>query len=249
MARHAKFRAYIQPGANLCTDAIHLAPAESRHLLQVRRARHGDAVSVFDGTGNEWSCRIGGNDKNRVQLAVLNHWQEEPPSPSITLAFAILKGKQSDIVIEKATELGVAEIVPLATERVEVKLDRTRAARRVSRWRTGSIEACKQSGNSFLPEIHPVRTLSESLRNPQEDRLNLVASLEAAAAPLDSATVSTSTSSVSWLIGPEGDFSPDEYRQIREAGYRAMSLAQQTLRSETAAIVAVAATRLFSNPG
>jgi len=213
--------------------------------VRSRRARTGDRVGVFDGTGNEWLCRLEKTSAAGATLKVLEHWEALRPACFLTLAPAVLKGKSTDLVIEKAAELGVGRIIPLITARSEVKLDPVRAAKRISRWQSVAVEACKQSGNSFLPDITPIQPLPAFLDQNYAPNRKFVASLQDDAIPLGTVAPIPDAQSIIWLVGPEGDFSVREYRQIREHGFQPVSLGANTLRSETAAIVALGTTRIL----
>jgi 16S rRNA (uracil1498-N3)-methyltransferase len=178
-------------------------------------------------------------------LKVLEHWEALRPACFLTLAPAVLKGKSTDLEIEKAAELGVGRIIPLITARSEVKLDPVRAAKRISRWQSVAVEACKQSGNSFLPDITPIQPLPAFLDQNYAPNRKFVASLQDDAIPLGTVAPIPDAQSIIWLVGPEGDFSVREYRQIREHGFQPVSLGANTLRSETAAIVALGTTRIL----
>ena len=251
MAGHNQLRAYLPPGMSRPGDSICLPPFESSHLVRARRARTGDRVGVFDGTGNEWLCQLEGTSPAGATLKVLKHWEASRPACFLTLAPAVLKGKSTDLVIEKAVELGVSRIIPLITARSEVKLDPVRAAKRISRWQSVAVEACKQSGNSFLPDITPIQPLPEFLDQKHAFHRRFVASLQDDAQPLGAVASIPDAQSIIWLVGPEGDFSVGEYRQIRKHGFQPISLGANTLRSETAAIVALGITRILlaSEPG
>lgn len=200
---------------------------------------------MFDGTGNEWLCRLEKTSAAGATLKVLEHWEALRPACFLTLAPAVLKGKSTDLVIEKAAELGVGRIIPLITARSEVKLDPVRAAKRISRWQSVAVEACKQSGNSFLPDITPIQPLPAFLDQNYAPNRKFVASLQDDAIPLGTVAPIPDAQSIIWLVGPEGDFSVREYRQIREHGFQPVSLGANTLRSETAAIVALGTTRIL----
>lgn len=229
-------------------DTLLLPPGESHHLVTVNRARAGDTVIAFDGHGTEWTCELTDARKNGATLRVSGTHTRAPLPCAITLAQALPKGGVMDDIIRHATELGVARIVPLETERTQVHLDGGRSDKKVEKWRTGALEAAKQCGNPFLPEITPVQPLATFLGSEATTSadLRLVASLHAGARPLrECITVFRSEHGcaprrVVWLVGPEGDFSPAEMAAAQTAGFLPVSLGPLVLRCDTAATAALA---------
>ena len=242
-------------------DQLSLPAGESHHLVVVNRARTGDTVIAFDGHGTEWSCELTDARKAGATLRVTATHTRAPLPCAITLAQALPKGGVMDDIIRHATELGAARIVPLATERTQVHLDGERSDKKVEKWRVGALEAAKQCGNPFLPEITGVRTLAEFLAgqsnaaalangspdvSADEASLKLVASLHPGAQSLKSAlagfkaTHSQSPKSAIWLVGPEGDFSPAEIQAALAAGFIPVTLGPLVLRCDTAATAALA---------
>jgi 16S rRNA (uracil1498-N3)-methyltransferase len=235
---------------------IVLPAGESHHLVTVNRARPGDTVIAFDGHGTEWTCELTEARKAGVGLRVTaTHTRASLPC-AITLAQALPKGGVMDDIIRHATELGAARIVPLSTARTQVHLDGDRSDKKVEKWRVGALEAAKQCGNPFLPEISGVSTLAEFLAGELSATnagptaagavLKLVASLHPGAQPLKSALTqfkaaygSAPTQAV-WMVGPEGDFSPAEMRAAVAAGFIPVTLGPLVLRCDTAATAALA---------
>lgn len=224
-----------------------LSEDESRHLAKVLRARVGESVEAFDGNGNVFYGKI--LDGNAKALTVSVECRECVPAPrcQISLAQAMPKGSLTDDIVRQATEIGAARIFPLASERCEVKLDADRAAHKLERWRAIAVEACKQSGNRFVPEIAPVQTLENFFAGLSEKSsvaggnapLRLVASLEAGTRPCSEIARSRADDvpeEILWLVGPEGDFSPEEYAAARDAGFLPARLGENVLRAATAAI-------------
>jgi len=199
-----------------------LTGAEARHARQVLRLRPGDELTVFDGRGHEARCRLG--DAGRLEIL---HHTTTPPLPCrVTLAQAITK-KHMDWIIQKATELGVAAIVPLVTDRTIVRTAKP------DRWREIALEACKQSGNNWLPEITAPVTLAEAAAGTYD--LKWIAALTPGTVPF----CVKPARSVLLLIGPEGDFTPAEVARAQAAGCVPVSLGPLTLRAETAALYAL----------
>jgi 16S rRNA (uracil1498-N3)-methyltransferase len=216
-----------------------LSEPESHHAIHVLRVKPGDIINVFDGRGHEARCQIVEAGKQRVRLQILECLSTQPLHCAVTLAQAIPK-KRMDLIVEKATELGVWSIVPLISERT-IK----RPAGSPKRWREIVLEACKQCGNNYLPHIQPPQTFARFLNAPGSFDLKLIASLQPDAKPLKQILADTLTlrrfnpSTLLLLVGPEGDFTPAEIAAAKSAGCQSLSLGPLVLRSETAALYAL----------
>lgn len=225
-----------------------LSPEESHHLLNVNRARIGDPVTAFDGRGTEWTSVLVGDRRQGAVLRVLSTHTRSPLPCAITLGQALPKGPAMDAIVRKATEIGAARIVPLETERTQVHLDGERSDRKVDKWRGAALEAAKQCGNPFLPEIAPVQRLNDFIGAAADRDLKLIASLQPGATSLKPvfaafrARHSRAPRSVAWLIGPEGDFTPEEASRALAAGFVPITLGPLVLRCETAAVYALSVT-------
>jgi len=149
------------PAATLGAADIRLSPEESHHLVSVNRCGRGDPVTAFDGRGREWLCECIDPGKSGAVLRVKESRQAPPLPHEITLGQALPKGSTMDDIIRQATEVGAARVVPLLTERTQVHLDADRAGKKIEKWRTTAIEAAKQCGNPWLPEISPVQKFDE----------------------------------------------------------------------------------------
>lgn len=211
-------------------DPLTLPGEEAHHCRDVLRLRTGDEVEVFDGHGHAVRCRIAEMNKREIRLSPLHRFNSSPLPVRITLAAAIIK-KNMDFIVQKATELGVAAIVPLVTERTIVRPDKA------TRWDEIALEACKQCGNNWLPEISAPQTLDSFLRDTGKFDLKLVAALQPQAKPLKS--VLTRASSACVMVGPEGDFTAEEYAAISTAGFQPITLGPLVLRADTAALYAL----------
>jgi 16S rRNA (uracil1498-N3)-methyltransferase len=223
-----------------------LRGSEAHHASRVLRIQPGERVTVLDGAGQVCLCKVRDVSRQTVELALIEK-RVVPPLPcQLTLLQAIPKGKIFESIIEKATELGVHRIVPLLTERVTTRLDDDRAAEKTTKWQHVAIEAIKQCGAAWLPEVtdpmHPGKYLAGGaavelplLASLQEDRRHPRRWFEQFAAQHGRLP-----SSVSIWIGPEGDFTPAEVRLILDSGARPVSLGPLVLRAETAALAAVA---------
>jgi 16S rRNA (uracil1498-N3)-methyltransferase len=211
-----------------------LPEAQAHYIGRVLRLAAGDAVQLFDGSGREFVgelCEVG---KRNVRVELHEQLAGLTESPlRIHLGQGLSRGERMDWAIQKATELGVAEITPIVSERCEVRLKDERADKRLAHWRQVAISACEQCGRSVLPTIHAPLTLGDWLARTTAE-LKLV--LHPVAEPL---TSHERPASLAFLIGPEGGLSDAEVLQARQAGYQAARLGPRVLRTETAPVVAL----------
>lgn len=238
-------RAFCQP-SNAEPAELTLSADESHHLVVVNRAKLGDTVVAFDGRGTEWICELTGDRRSGAVLKVRFKQKIKPLAYEITLGQALPKGPGMDAIVRKATEIGVARIVPLESERTQVHLDDERSDKKIEKWQTAVLEAAKQCGNAFLPEVAPVQNASAFIEGAKGYDLKLIASLQAGAKSLKAvlaayaaATGGRTPRKVVWLIGPEGDFTPAELSQAKSAGFEPITLGPLVLRCETAAVYAL----------
>jgi 16S rRNA (uracil1498-N3)-methyltransferase len=238
------FRAYCTPPTAEPAE-LTLSADESHHLVAVNRARAGDTVVAFDGRGTEWICELTGDRKNAAVLKVRFRQKAKPLPYEITLGQALPKGPSMDAIVRKATEIGAARIAPLESERTQVHLDGGRSDKKIEKWQTAALEAAKQCGNPFLPEITPVQPASAFMEGARGYDLKLIASLQPGAKSLKTvlaafqAAQGRAPKKVLWLVGPEGDFTPAELSQARTCGFEPITLGPLVLRCETAATYAL----------
>lgn len=223
----------------------HLPPEESHHAVHVLRLRAGDSAAVFDGRGTELRVRLTSIDPERVSFETLSTAKTPPPACRIRFGQALIKPAGMELLIQKLTELGVAEIWPIASER---SVSRPDGEKRISsRWQSIALSACKQSGQNWLPKIPEAAPLDSFLAaaDPAPPVARLIGSLQPESRPLSTLVSEIKKqgpcSSFDVLIGPEGDFSPAEMGRARAAGFRPASLGPLVLRSETASIFVAAA--------
>lgn len=239
------FRVYCQPAEREPAE-IRLNAEESHHLVTVNRCSRSDVVVAFDGHGREWITECIEPSKNAAVLRVREIRVAKPLAYEITLAQALPKGATMDEIVRQATEVGAACIVPLLSERTQVHFDEDRAGKKVEKWRTAAIEAAKQCGNPWLPEIRPIDNFAAFVPAATGYDLKLVASLHAGTTRLKTALQrhcdrhgGSLPRKVVWLIGPEGDFSSGEITAAISAGFQPITLGPLVLRSDTAAIYAL----------
>ncbi len=250
-------RFYISP-ENWNVSALALDESEAHHARDVLRLEPGDKAVVFNGQGREITAEVVEIGKNEVRLRKLHEAETPPLRCRITLGQAIPKGKNMDLIVQKAVEIGASEIAPLISERTIVHLDPKEAAPKQAKWQQVAIEAAKQCGQNWLPKVNIPRTLKEffaesslvprhSARSARPSvaggpSLLLIGSLQPDARHFKKvlrdyeAEHDQLPGNVLMLIGPEGDFTPAELSLAKSHGCQPISLGPIILRVETAAI-------------
>jgi 16S rRNA (uracil1498-N3)-methyltransferase len=247
MTRH---RFFAPPSAfNSNADSVTLGADEARHLRDVLRLQPGDEVYVFNGAGKEFHCRVEESRRDTARLAVVAEVAPaRPESPlQLTLAVALLKGEKFDLVVQKATELGVTRVVPVATKLADIRLcDASDAVKRVARWQRIALEAAKQSGRAVMPEIaEPISfeslikdAAAEFQATGADGPLPCFLFSERDGEPIATARakLSANLSRLTALVGSEGGWTDEELAAARQTGWTVITLGGRTLRAETAAI-------------
>lgn len=238
-------RFHIPPGsAN--GDEVLLSPEESHHALRVLRLGVGDAVTLLDGAGVEAHGSVLAADKRAVRVGVRERIVHPPLPCAVTLLQALPKGRFMDIIVEKATELGAARIVPLLTEHTVSRPDEDHAASKLEKWRTTALEAVKQCGNPWLPRIEAPVSFADFLRRKERFDLALVASLHPGARPMRAvfaefqAREHRRPTDLALWVGPEGDFTAPEIAALVSDGVQPITLGRLVLRCDTAAVALLA---------
>ena len=218
---------------------------EAHHARGVLRLQPGDRVVLFDGQGREATAEITALDSAAVRLQILQEAVTPPLRARITLAQAIPKGKNMDLIVQKSVEIGATEIFPLLSARTVVHLDPGSAAQKRAKWQTVALEAAKQCGQNWLPEVHQPSSPDAFFRERPADReeLRLVGSLQPGAMHLKKILAEYAQTHhgsrpqrALMLIGPEGDLTPAEIALARSHGCLPLTLGPIILRVETAAI-------------
>ncbi|MFN7341002.1 MAG: RsmE family RNA methyltransferase [Opitutia bacterium] len=241
-------RAWLESPLRAGQASVTLSAEESGHLVRSLRGRRGDSVVLLDGAGLVAEGRLASADGEAAVVELLKVSRAPLPSPAIVLAQAMPKGGTMDDLVRAVAEAGVAEVHPLMSGRSEVRLDPERAAAKAARWRDQAIEACKQCGNPWLARVAEPRSFRawcDALPPPVPGEARLVASLEIDAEPVARVDLA-SAARVCWLVGPEGDLTPEEYAAARLAGFRPVTLGPTVLRAENAALACVVATQILS---
>jgi len=230
--------AALAPGQRLT-----LPDTVSGHLLRVLRLREGDPCVLFNGDGHDYSARMVRADKRGGEVEILASTPVHTESPlRLWLVQGIARGEKMDLIVQKATELGVAGIIPVISERSEVKLDPARAEKRLAHWRQVMLAACEQSGRARIPALVPPQSLAHCgaalpkttvhwLLDP--DATNTLASVHA-----------TPGHPIVLAIGPEGGWSPRDRQILAEMDFAALRLGPRILRTETAGLAAIAAIQI-----
>jgi 16S rRNA (uracil1498-N3)-methyltransferase len=228
-------------------DRVDLASDEARHLRDVLRLKPGDEVYVFDGEGKEFQCSVDESRRDTARLKILSEVTPARPESqlSLNLAVALLKGEKFDMVVQKATELGVTRITPVVTKHADIRLrDESDAAKRIARWQRISLEAAKQSGRAFVPEVSKVVSFKSLIAPSVEPNphVRLMFS-ERDGGPLSAEMKEFQANmpgQLTALVGSEGGWADEEIAAAREAGWIIITLGGRTLRAETAAITVTA---------
>jgi 16S rRNA (uracil1498-N3)-methyltransferase len=233
-------RRLFVPGERLGGTRLTLTGPEHRHIGLVLRARPGDALTLFDGAGGEVEAEVIRVDRTEAELALGARRMVAGPSVALTLLCAVPRGPRMDLLVQKTSELGVARIVPVVTERSVVRPDAEGADGKRARWERIAREAARQSGRADLPIVDPPVALAEALAAPALPARRVALFEGERSRSLRAALAGAEPAPTALLIGPEGGFAQAELAVARAAGFEAVGLGERILRVETAAIVAVA---------
>jgi 16S rRNA (uracil1498-N3)-methyltransferase len=235
-------RFYVSP-ENWDPLGLALRGSEAHHARNVLRMQAGDKLVLFNGEGRELTAEITSADDHRIRLRKLHEAETPPLRCKIVLGQAIPKGKNMELIVQKAVEIGAAEIAPIISDRTIVRVDSETAAQKQTKWQQIAIEAAKQCGQNWLPSVHAPKKLAEFFSASERAfDLRLSGSLQPDAEQLKRILATYSSEhgdrprSVLMLVGPEGDFTPAELALARRYGCQPITLGPIILRVETAAI-------------
>jgi 16S rRNA (uracil1498-N3)-methyltransferase len=232
-------RVYVEADLTPGT-VVELPPDTASHLAKVLRARSGDELILFNGDGREFIGAIEAVRGSRVSAAVGESRRVDRESPFvITLVQCVPRGDRMDFIVQKATELGVARIVPVLSQRSVVRLDKTHSESKAIHWRAVAVSACEQCGRNRVPAIEPAQPLLNYLGEAASGTGPKLVFEPDSAPHAHPAAHDLSGAAAEIAIGPEGGFASDELEAFRIAGYSQVGLGPRILRAETAAIAAV----------
>jgi 16S rRNA (uracil1498-N3)-methyltransferase len=218
---------------------IALPETAAGHLVRVLRAQAGDACVLFNGDGHDYDARIVAAGKRDAEVEILAARAVGNESPlRLVLLQALARGEKMDWILQKATELGVVAIVPVTSERSEVRLDGERADKRIAHWRSVVVSACEQSGRATVPAVAMPGSLAQAMADLPATARRLLLDPQATQGmrKLDLAA-----GGIVLAIGPEGGWSARDLASLRGNGFEGLRLGPRVLRTETAGIAAVAA--------
>jgi 16S rRNA (uracil1498-N3)-methyltransferase len=247
-------RVYVNQSMRVGTH-VRLPENAAAHLSRVLRLREGDVCVLFNGDGNDYDATLLATDKRGVDVEVLAARAIDNESPlRIVLLQGIARGDKMDLILQKATELGVRAIAPVFADRTEVRLDGDRLDKRVAHWRSVVISACEQSGRARIPDVFPPRGLAEAVGALDPDMLKLTLDpfgehrFATLAMPPAGAGRNAGNSDrtagdadIVVAIGPEGGWSDKDREILRGTGFAGLRLGPRVLRTETAGLAAIAA--------
>lgn len=233
-----RIRLYVDTALALGAE-VDLPQTAADHVIRVLRLGAGTTVTLFNGDGSDYAATLGTPGKRGAQAVVHALQPATPESPlAITLAQGIARGDKMDWILQKATELGVARIVPLITARAEVRLDAGRSEKRMAHWRGVIASACEQCGRARLPQLEAPRALADWAADAGAIAgLRLRLDPEATVGPRELPAFTAAC----LAIGPEGGLAPADRALLAQAGFTGLRLGPRVLRTETAGLAALAA--------
>lgn len=218
---------------------VTLPESAGAHLVRVLRLREGEACVLFNGDGHDYDARLLAANKRGVEAEIIDRRLVDNESPlRIVLLQGIARGEKMDLILQKATELGVHTIVPVFADRTEVRLDGERLQKRMDHWRSVVISACEQSGRARIPDVWAARGLAEAAAALDADAVKLTLDpvgehrFETLAKPAGTVVIG---------IGPEGGWSEKDRVVLQQHGFSGLRLGPRVLRTETAGLAAIAA--------
>lgn len=233
---------FVTPG-QVQEDKVYIDGTDVNHIKNVLRMRIGEEVTVSDGNGRSYLCKIQTFEKEQAVLEIVGEKATDSELPSkIYLFQGLPKQDKMELIVQKAVELGAYQVIPVATRRAVVKLDEKKAAKKVVRWQQIAESAAKQAGRGYVPEVHAVMDYKEALEYAKE--------LDVVLIPYELATGMGETkqilasirkgASIGVFIGPEGGFEREEVERALETGVKAITLGKRILRTETAGLTTLA---------
>lgn len=210
---------------------------EVKHIRKVLRLKEGDGITVFDGLGKEFQGTIVEEGLSSVVIRIENIYSSKKDSPlEVTLAQSLLKGEKMDYLVQKATELGVKDILPFLSSRSVPLLEKTKRLDRHRRWERIAVEASKQCGRGVVPKIESPQDYSEMLRAAPSNALRLIFWEKEGMKLKEILEGLKEREKIFFVIGPEGGFSQEEIEEGKRTGFIPVTLGNRILRAETASL-------------
>jgi 16S rRNA (uracil1498-N3)-methyltransferase len=229
-------RFYV-PAPQIEKGMIRVEGNEVRHIRRVLRLKTKDEIVIFDGLGKEYEGLIVEEDPSSVVIKIQNVFSSKRDSPlEVTLAQSLLRGEKMDYLIQKATELGVKEIIPIFSSRSVPLLEKSGKLKRHHRWERIAIEASKQCGRGVIPKIEPLQDYSEMLKIASSDFFRLILWEREGIKLKEVLERSKEKAKIFAVIGPEGGFSQEEVEEAKGTGFIPVTLGKRILRAETASL-------------
>lgn len=224
-----------QPDAETAGQTVELSRAAAHHVTRVLRLTPGASLILFDGRGRAFDARLEASKPPRARIEAVRE-TEPAPAPEIELLQSLSRGGKMDWIVQKATELGVASVVPVIAARSVMRLGDAGAAKKRDHWKTIAINACEQCGLNRLPAVQAPLPYAEAIARAGDGALNAILDAEA-----KTGLPATATSArIRLLIGPEGGLTEAEHEAALAQGFKPMRLGPRILRTETAAVAALA---------
>ncbi|VAW64272.1 16S rRNA (uracil(1498)-N(3))-methyltransferase [hydrothermal vent metagenome] len=231
------------PGQFETGQAVHLDRSASHHLLRVLRLKNQQAFILFNGEGREYSAQLEISGKTAIAHIETSHCVSNESHLKIHLLQGVSKGERMDFAIQKSIELGVNRITPIICERTVVNLKGERQNKKLQHWQNLAISTCEQCGRNILPEVSPIKPLTDALQNNEEgDCLKLLLD---PLSQLSLNSIETRNHNITLLIGPEGGLSENEIAQAGQNDFNGVQLGPRVLRTETAALAAITALQVL----
>ena len=229
-------RFYV-PQPQILNGVLKVEGSEVKHIRKVLRLKAGDQVIIFDGLGKEYAGIIVEEESSSVMIKIQNIFFSKKDSPlEVTLAQSLLKGEKMDFLIQKATELGVKEIIPFFSSRSVPLLEKSRRLKRLHRWERIAIEASKQCGRGVVPKIESLQDYSEMLQTASPDTLRLILWEREGIKLKEILDRLEEKTKIFFIIGPEGGFSQEEVGEAKKVGFIPVTLGTRILRAETVSL-------------
>ena len=233
------YKFFVNP-ENITDTTIEIIGSDVNHIKNVLRMKQDENVLISDGMGNEYLCKISGINNEKVETEIIEEKKAETELPAkIYLFQGLPKSDKMELIIQKAVELGVYEIIPVATKRAVVKLNEKKAEAMVMRWNLISKSAAKQSKRAVIPTVKNVMDFEQALRYAKDMDAVIIPYEEAQGMERTRAIISevSNCKSIAVFIGPEGGFEESEIKRAEETGAKPITLGKRILRTETAGIM------------